>query len=55
MKEYTTRYQYRTNNTTPQTSVNNKYVTVGVILSIAVLANIIIASQPYQTLIALLS
>lgn len=55
MKEYTTRYQYRTNKSTSQTSINSKYITWGGIISIAVLANIIIASQPYQTIVALLS
>jgi len=52
MQQYTTRYKYRT---TPQVSTKRNYMGYIIIGVIAILANIIIASQPYQTLIAILS
>jgi len=52
MNTYTTRYQYRVKK---QSSNKSNYIIGGVIVSIAILANIIVELPLYQNLIVALS
>ena len=51
---YTNRYQYRTQ-VTPRKKDYSKLITIGAILSIAILANIIVELPLYQNIIVALS
>lgn len=55
MQTYTTRYKYRKQNTTPQTILDNKYIMWGGVITIAILYNILAATQWYEQLIYVLS